>query len=120
MPKNNVDAALLKNTGVVSAAMIARDAIGNFLRASALVFEGITDAKTVKTTSFKEGLSFASDLAMQKFRLVCDSANVIKSCEIHVCVLMGTLFERSRQKLLTSSYRSLFMTVMCIILLLMR
>ncbi|GJN07955.1 hypothetical protein PR202_ga25833 [Eleusine coracana subsp. coracana] len=77
--KINVDAALSKNSGIASAATIARDAVGSFMGASAVVLEGISDPETMKAIACKEGLALASDLAMQKFRLACDSANVIKS-----------------------------------------
>jgi ribonuclease HI len=79
MQKINVNAALSKNTEVASAAAMARDAVGNFLGASAFVLESISDPKTMEVLACREGLSLAMDLNLQRFRLACDSKNVIRS-----------------------------------------
>ena len=81
LAKINVDATLSKNTGVVSASAVARDSTGNFLGASALVWEGIADPETMKAIAYKKGLPLASDLVLQKFRLVCNNASVIKNMQ---------------------------------------
>ncbi|TVU28213.1 hypothetical protein EJB05_19722, partial [Eragrostis curvula] len=77
--KINVDAALSKNSGISSAAAVARDKDGNFLGASALVVNGITDPEIIEAIACREGLALASDLVLQKFRLACDNSNVIRS-----------------------------------------
>ena len=76
--KINVDAAVSKNSSKVVAAAIARDAAGNFLGASALVIRGLSDPETVEAIACKEGLSLASDLMVQHFRLASDNVNVIR------------------------------------------
>ncbi|TVU33601.1 hypothetical protein EJB05_25426, partial [Eragrostis curvula] len=79
MMKINVDAALSKNSGIASAAAVARDIAGNFLGASALVTDGITNPETMEAIACREGMALASDLALQSFRLACDNSNVIRS-----------------------------------------
>ena len=77
--KINVDVALAKNSVVVIAAAVARDATRKFLGASAGVMEGRMVPKTVEAITCKEGLALASDLVLRDFRLLCDNAGVIRS-----------------------------------------
>jgi len=76
--KINVDAAVSKNSSKAVAAAIARDVVGNFLGASALVIRGLSDPETVEAIACKEGLALASDLMVQHFRLASDNVNVIR------------------------------------------
>jgi len=62
--KINVDAALAKNLGIVVATAVARDFVGRFLGASAVVMEGSLEPETVEAISCKEGLPLASDLLL--------------------------------------------------------
>jgi ribonuclease HI len=77
--KINIDAALAKNSGVIAAAAVARDAAGKFLGASTVVMEGRMEPNTVEAIACKEGLALASDLVLYDFRLSCDNAGVIRS-----------------------------------------
>jgi len=77
--KINVDAALFKNSNILAVAAIARDSAGVFLGASAVVLEGITDAEIAKALAYREGLTLAKDIHVQKLRFASDCANVIRN-----------------------------------------
>lgn len=77
--KVNVDAGLSKNSGICSAAAVAKDGEGRYLGASALVLEGGFDAETVEALACREGLALAADLMLQKIRLATDCIAVVKS-----------------------------------------
>ena len=77
--KINVDTALAKNSRVIAAAAVARDAMGKFLVASAVVMEGLLEPNTVEAIACKEGVALASDLVLRDCRLSCDNAEVIRS-----------------------------------------
>jgi hypothetical protein len=64
--KINVDAAMAKNSGVVSMAAVARDSAGLFMGASAVVSRDITDPETLEVLACREGLALASDLLLQR------------------------------------------------------
>lgn len=51
------------------AAAIVWDNGSNFLGASALILEGITDAKTLEALVSREGLALASDLGVHDFQV---------------------------------------------------
>jgi hypothetical protein len=53
--KVNVDAAISKNMGRASVVAIARDQTGNFLGASSVVLDGITNPESVETIACREG-----------------------------------------------------------------
>lgn len=55
MTKVNVDAAISKNMGRASVVAIARDQTGNFLGASSVVLDGITNPESVETIACREG-----------------------------------------------------------------
>lgn len=76
--KINIDVATSKNSSKAVVAAIARDAVGNFLGASALVIHGLSDAEIVEAIACREGLALASDLMVQHFRLASDNVNVIR------------------------------------------
>lgn len=75
--KLNVDAAISKNLGRATVAAVARDQAGNFLGASGVVMDGLTDVETDEVIAWREGLALASDLMLRSSRLASDSANVI-------------------------------------------
>ena len=75
----NVDAALSKNSDIAAVATVARDEMGMFLGASALVVEGITSPEVAKAMACQEGLALASDLDLQKIRIATDCVNVVKN-----------------------------------------
>ena len=79
--KINVDAALAKNTTKFTMAAVARDEAGNFLGASALVMEGITDPEMAEAMACREGMALASDLVLQKFKLASDCLNVVRNLQ---------------------------------------
>lgn len=55
MTKVNVDAAISKNMGRASVVAIARDQTDNFLGASSVVLDGITNPESVETIACREG-----------------------------------------------------------------
>ena len=77
--KINVDAALAKNATKFTMAVVARGEAGNFLGASALVMEGITDPEMAEAMACREGMALASDLVLQKFKLASDCLNVVRN-----------------------------------------
>ena len=79
--KINVDAALAKNTTKFTMAAVVRDEAGNFLGASALVMEGITDPEMAEAMACREGMVLTSDLVLQKFKLASDCRNVVRNLQ---------------------------------------
>jgi hypothetical protein len=79
MAKVNMDAALSKNSGICSAAAVARDGEGRFLGASALVLDGSFGPETVEVMICREGLALAADLMLQKLRLVKEWEYMVRS-----------------------------------------
>jgi hypothetical protein len=77
--KINVDAAIGKNTKVGSVAAVARDCQGNYLGASAVVFQHFTDPQTLEALACRESLALASDLMLQKITIACDCLAVVNS-----------------------------------------
>ena len=75
----NVDAALSKNSDIAAMAAVARDETGMFLGASALVVEGTTSPEVAEAMACREGLALASDLDLQKIRIVTGCVNVVKN-----------------------------------------
>jgi ribonuclease HI len=76
--KINVDAAISKNRGLDLVAAVARDCTGNFLGASALVVEGVTDPQVMEAIAYWEGVALAKDLLLQKIKMASDCNNVVK------------------------------------------
>jgi hypothetical protein len=62
--KINMDAALSKNSCIVTVAAIARDEAGTFLGASAIVMEGVSGLETAEKLACREGLALVSDLML--------------------------------------------------------
>jgi hypothetical protein len=81
MMKINVDASVSKNLKVASVVVVARDTAGSFLGASAMVLEGILDPETLVVLACREGLALASDLGLQRFRMVSDCINAVRSIQ---------------------------------------
>ena len=79
--KINVDTALAKNTTKFTMADVARDETDNFLGASALVMEGITDPEMAEAMACHEEMTLASDLVLQKFKLASDCLNVVRNLQ---------------------------------------
>jgi hypothetical protein len=77
--KINVDATISKISGLGSVAAVARDSMGNFLGASALVIEGMTDLEVMESLACREGMALANDLLLQKVRMASDCHNVVCS-----------------------------------------
>jgi ribonuclease HI len=77
--KINTDAAISKDSGRGAATAIARDEVGNFMGASALVIAGISEPETMEAIAYREGLSLASDLQLNRVKLVSDCANIVWS-----------------------------------------
>jgi hypothetical protein len=58
--KINVDVALAKNSGVVTIAVVTRDAMGKFQGASAMVIQGLLEPNTVEAIACKRLLVIRS------------------------------------------------------------
>ena len=71
----NVDAALSKNSNKAAMAAVARDDVGNFLGASALLSR--SSPEVAEAMAYREGLALATDLSLQKIRIATDCANVV-------------------------------------------
>jgi len=54
LAKINVDAAISKDTRTASGVAVARDELGHFLGASALVLEGIDEAELGEALGYRE------------------------------------------------------------------
>lgn len=81
MAKVNVDAATSKSSTFSAIAAVARGETGEFLGASSVVVQGISDPEMVEAMACREGMSLAEDLYLQRFKLATDCANVAKSLE---------------------------------------
>lgn len=80
--KINVDVAISKNLGRASVTAIAWNSSGFFLGVSAMVTDGITDLEIMEAIACREGLALVSDLALQKFQLASNNANMIRSLQV--------------------------------------
>jgi len=74
-----VGAALSKNSRTTSASAVARDAAGNFLRASSVAMQGITDLETIEALAFREGLALANNLSLRQVRMTSDCTKAVGS-----------------------------------------
>jgi hypothetical protein len=81
MMKINGDASVSKNLKVASVVVVALDTAGSFLGASVMVLEGILDPETLDVLACREGLALASDLGLQRFRMVSDCINAVRSIQ---------------------------------------
>ncbi|RLM58634.1 hypothetical protein C2845_PM18G09120, partial [Panicum miliaceum] len=79
--KINVDAVTSKNSATASIAAVARDDSGAFLGASTVTVTGMSDPETPEVPACRGGLALASDLLLQKVRLVSDCANAVRSIQ---------------------------------------
>ncbi|XP_066347900.1 uncharacterized protein [Miscanthus floridulus] len=79
MTKINVDATLSNNSCIATVAAIARDEVGIFLGASAIVMEGVSDLETAEALACREGLALSSDLMLQKVRIAANCTNIVKN-----------------------------------------
>jgi len=77
--KINVDARVSKSSNTSATAAIAKNANGNFLGASAVVWEGFEDPEILETMTCLEGLALASDLCLGKNRIAIDCLNVVRA-----------------------------------------
>ena len=77
--KINVDAAVSKSSNIEATAAVARDDNGNFLGASAVVWEGFEDPEILEAMACREGLSLAADLCLGKIRIASDCLNVVRA-----------------------------------------
>jgi hypothetical protein len=76
--KVNVDAAVArrKDHGVIAA--VARRANGEYLGASAVLLQGISDPEVLEVLAVREGTNLALDLSAQRIRVASD---LFVSCE---------------------------------------
>jgi hypothetical protein len=65
--KLNVDATIFKNLRRVAVAAVAQDKEDDFLGASGVVIDGLTDAKTSETIACREDIALAYDLSLGPF-----------------------------------------------------
>jgi hypothetical protein len=67
------------NSGAI--ADVCRSAVGEFLGASTVVVRGISDPATLKVMDFREALSLALDLQVNKVRIASDCMEIINILE---------------------------------------
>jgi ribonuclease HI len=79
--KINVDAAFGKNTCRGSVAAVARDDVGSFMGASAVVLSGQSAVETVEALACLEAIALARDLNARRVRVASDRSHVIASIE---------------------------------------
>nr|XP_051211664.1 uncharacterized protein LOC127329168 [Lolium perenne] len=79
MAKVNFDAATSKNSTTSAIVAVVRGEDGSFLGASSVILVGVTDLETLEAMACREGLAIAADLLLQRFRLVTDCKNVVRS-----------------------------------------
>jgi ribonuclease HI len=77
--KINVDAAVGKNTGCGSIAAVARDEVGRFMGASAVVLPGETHTETLEALACREGVALALDIDARRVQVASDCNNVVTS-----------------------------------------
>ncbi|TVT97933.1 hypothetical protein EJB05_56785, partial [Eragrostis curvula] len=75
--KVNVDAAPFKISSTCAAA-VARDENGLFLRASSVVFSGVSDTEQLEALACRKALVLAVDLDLQQLR-VAKCLNVVRN-----------------------------------------
>ena len=81
MVKIQVDGAVAKSQNKGSYAAICRDEQGNFLGASSVTREGITDPEVLESLACVEALCLAKDLNEIRLNITTDCSNIVK--EIH-------------------------------------
>lgn len=74
--------------------MVARDTISNFLGASMVILEGMSELAIVEAIACREGIDLSSDLWLQKFRISSDNVNVVRSIHEDSMGHMSTLSEK--------------------------
>ena len=77
--KVNVDAGVARKRERGAVAAVARDAQGNYLGASATLFEGLTDPEVLEALAVREGLNLAQDLILPRIRVASDCLSVIEA-----------------------------------------
>jgi ribonuclease HI len=77
--KVNVDAAVSKNFPAAAISAVARDEGGQFLGASVVVLQGVSDPESLEAMACREGLALSADLLVQRIRVASDCLNVIRS-----------------------------------------
>ena len=95
--KINVDAAVSKNSRMASVAAVTMDEAGLFLRASAVVSQGIIDRETMEVLAFREGLALAHDLVLHRVRLANDCANAVRSINQTTWGVYGQIIKEIRE-----------------------
>jgi hypothetical protein len=96
--KINVDAAISKNTGLASAAAVARDEMGTFLGASSIVMAGITDPGLYGSVGVQRGLALANDLSLRRVRTASDCSNAVRSMEGSTLGICGHIIKEIREE----------------------
>ena len=75
--KLNADAAVAKNANKGAVGVVCRDEHGNYLGASAVVFEGLTEPETLKVFACPEAQALGEDLALRKIHIATDCLRVM-------------------------------------------
>lgn len=75
--KINVDVALSRNNDRGVSAAICRDDQGNYLGASATVFDGLTDPEVLEAHACCEAFSLAADLHIQRIKVATDCTAIV-------------------------------------------
>jgi ribonuclease HI len=77
--KINVDAALNKQQNGGAIAAVCRSEDGDYLGASAIVVQGITDPAVMEALACREAMSLAKDLHLQRIHIASDCLEVVSS-----------------------------------------
>lgn len=79
--KVNVDAAVAKSTCRGTVGAVGHDEHGQFIGASAVVLDGVTDSETLEYYACREALALGGDLHLHNLCVSLDCLRVIKDLE---------------------------------------
>ena len=96
--KLNADGAVAKSSNIGAVGVICRNAEGQFLGASALVFKGVTKPATLEAYACREALALAEDMVVTKVRIASDCLRVINDLKSQVrrgeyCMILNDIHE---------------------------
>lgn len=83
--KANADAAVAKNGNKGAVGVLCRNSQGDFMGASAMVFDGITDPVVLEAMACREAMVIAEDLAAVKVVFVSDCLGVVNDINLALC-----------------------------------
>lgn len=75
--KFNVDAAVARAEDKGTVSVVCRDNVGNYVAASAMVIDGLTDPSSLEALACNEAISLAMDIGVRKCVIASDCLEVI-------------------------------------------